>query len=90
MVKNSGTQTDTVWRLQNYMGERGLEEVPDGEIFEIFGDQRPLSESKYGNYLKIHNCSSKRLNGTKVYCGSHKNQTQALFEFKVCGMFLIL
>ena len=86
-VKNDGTQTDTVWSIENYMGKRKLPVVPDDK-FEISGDQRPLPELNYGNHLKIHNCSSKKLNGTILYCGSHENPQQRRFEIKVCGMLL--
>ena len=87
-VKNNGTQTDTVWSIENYMGksERHTATDLDDEMFAISGDQRPLSESNYSNHLKISNYSSKELNGTVVYCGSYENPKQSQFEFKVCGM----
>ena len=87
-VKNNGTQTDTVWSIENYMGksERQTMTDLDDEMFTISGNQRPLSELNYRNHLNISNCSSKELNGTVVYCGSHENPHQSRFEFKVCGM----
>ena len=86
-MKNNGTQTDTVWSTKNYKGKRERQTLTDDEMFTISGDQRPaLPESNYGNYLSIRNCSSKELNGTVVYCGSHEHPEQRHFEFKVCGM----
>ena len=88
-IKNNGTQTDPVWSIENFMGRSERQIIVENGVlnFTISGDQRPLSESNYGNYLKIHNCSSRKLNGTKVYCGSHMNHTQVHFGIKVCGMF---
>ena len=87
-VKNNGTQTDTVWSIENYMGKSELQTVTDldDEMFTVSGDQHPLSESNYRDHLNISNCSCKELNGSIVYCGSHENRQQSHFEFKVCGM----
>ena len=91
MVKYNGTQTDTVWSIENYLGRAELQVITSNDIFEISGNQRPLSEShNYGNRLKIHDCSSIELNGTILYCGSHVNPKQALFYLKVCGMLFEL
>ena len=87
VVKNDGTQTDTVWSIENYKGRREHQILTNDGIFTISGDQRrALSELNYGNYLNINNRSSKELNGAVVYCGSHENPKQSHFEFKVCGM----
>ena len=86
VVKCNDIQTDTVWSIENYLGKTELQVITSDDTFEISGDQRPLPESHYGNRLKIHDCSSKKLNGTILYCGSHVNRTQAVFELKVCGM----
>ena len=67
------------------MGRKEHQPLPDG-MFEIFGDRRMLQNLNYRNHLKIHNCSSKELNGSVVYCGSYENPIQNRFEFKVCGM----
>ena len=84
-VKNDDTQTDTVWSIENYKGRGEHQPVPDG-VFEISGDWRNLADLNYGNHLNINNCSSRELNGTVIYCGSHENPKQSRFEFKVCGM----
>ena len=87
-VKNNGTQTDTVWSIENYKGARVRHTLTNynDEIFTISGDhRRVLPESNYGNHLNISECSSKELNGAVVYCGSHENPQQRHFEFKVCG-----
>ena len=83
MVKYNDTQTDTVWSIENYMGKSKHQITSNNVMFTISGEKRPLSELDYGNRLKIHNCS---LNGTTIFCGSHKNPEQILFKFEVCGM----
>jgi hypothetical protein len=69
-------------------GERRA--IINDHLFEISGDQRPspLSDSNYGNHLKILNRSSKGLNGTILYCGSHEKPEQVRFKIKVCGMLI--
>ena len=85
-VINNETRTDTVWSTENYMGRRERQTLTNDEMFTISGDHHPAwPESNYGNHLKISNCSSKDLNGTVVYCGSHENPEQRCFKFKVCG-----
>ena len=94
MVKYNGTQTDTVWSLVNFMEESEHQTVTEDETFTISGDRHLefMSKSNYGNHLKIRNCSSIMLhvNGRKVYCGSHLNRTQVLFELKICGTYVVL
>ena len=86
-VKNNGTQTDTVWSIENYMGRTEHQTLTNDEMFTISGDHRHiLPELNYGNHLNISNYSSKELNRTVVYCGSYENPQQRSFEFKVCGM----
>ena len=64
--------------------------VNNNHLFDISGNNHPKHESTYGSHLKIRNCSSEDLNGTVLYCGSHLNHTQVLFELKICGTYVVL
>ena len=72
-----------MWSLER---EGELQTISSDHLFEISGDQRPQSESNFGNLLKIRNCSSGRLNGTLLHCGSHTHPKQKTVTLKVCGM----
>ena len=77
-VENEGIQTDTVWKPDDIVGKS-----------HIFGDGHRSSkcDSIYGNHLTISAELMKGLDGKSVYCGSHANPHQAIFEFHIQGKF---
>ena len=79
-----------MWSIKNYLGKTELRVITNDDMFEISGDKRPQSKSHYGNHLKIHDCSFKKLNETMLYCGSHVNPEEIFFYLKVCGMLFEL
>ena len=84
VVKCNDIQTDTVWSYKN--GSAKLLKVNgDHNIFYIYGNYRPKSQSHYSNHLQIKDCSVWELDGITLYCGSHANLEQAFFNLKVCG-----
>jgi hypothetical protein len=76
-VKNNGTLTDTVWSYRNGSAE-STRKITSG--YDIFNVSR-----NYSNHLQIVGCSLRELSEVLVYCGSHENLKQAMFELKVCG-----
>ena len=79
-VKNESIQTDTVWKPDDFIVKS-----------HIFGDGRRASsnesDSIYGNHLTISAELMRGLDEVNVSCGSHKNSSQAIFEFHILGKF---
>ena len=76
---NGDIQTNTIWSIRN-KADQNIDDT-----FNVSEAHRLANSDTYGSNLTIPDCSRKDLDGVMIYCGSHADRTQVLFEFKICG-----
>lgn len=91
-VKNSGVQTDTVWRVKNYNGSSVPVSIGtlNDLVQQVNGDRHKTESKFFGDSLIIRAKAKNLLNGTTIYCGSHMSPLQSQITIYTCGKLLCL